>query len=214
MSRSLHRLAVRLRSRPRQRAGPHRFNTVSTGWIVRQTRGPWREISVRSTAIPGRLLPVSRARTPSRCGSAAQVRRRHMTRYRSSDTFAIADAPPNIAIVKTETSFPAATGAPITWKAVASGGPGSARVSLLSTSTAPRTRGRSFRITGLRTPTCGRQARASRARMHSRHGYGVLERLGPTMRGGVRRTFESRTLLPSFAALRLMPARPCPPARR
>ena len=44
--------------------------------------------------------------------------------YRSSDTFAIADAPPNIAIVKTETSFPAATGAPITWKAVASGGPG------------------------------------------------------------------------------------------
>ncbi len=43
---------------------------------------------------------------------------------RSSDTFAIADAPPNIAIVKTETSFPAATGAPITWKAVASGGPG------------------------------------------------------------------------------------------
>ena len=44
--------------------------------------------------------------------------------YRSSDTFAIADAPPNIAIVKTETSFPAATGAPITWKAVSSGGPG------------------------------------------------------------------------------------------
>ena len=44
--------------------------------------------------------------------------------FRSSDTFAIADAPPNIAVVKTDTSFPAATGAPITWKAVASGGPG------------------------------------------------------------------------------------------
>jgi hypothetical protein len=44
--------------------------------------------------------------------------------WRSSDTFSIADAPPNIAIVKSETSFPAGTGAPITWRAVASGGPG------------------------------------------------------------------------------------------
>jgi hypothetical protein len=44
--------------------------------------------------------------------------------WRSSDTFSIADAPPNIAIVKSETSFPAPTGAPVTFKAVASGGPG------------------------------------------------------------------------------------------
>jgi hypothetical protein len=44
--------------------------------------------------------------------------------WRSSDTFAIAAAPPNIAIVKSETSFPAPIGAPITWKVSASGGPG------------------------------------------------------------------------------------------
>ena len=44
--------------------------------------------------------------------------------WRSTDTFSIAAAPPNIAIVKSETLFPTGTGAPITWKAVASGGPG------------------------------------------------------------------------------------------
>jgi hypothetical protein len=44
--------------------------------------------------------------------------------WRSTDAFSIAAAPPNIAIVKSETLFPTGTGAPITWKAVASGGPG------------------------------------------------------------------------------------------
>jgi hypothetical protein len=44
--------------------------------------------------------------------------------WRSSDAFSIAAAPPNIALVKSDTLFPTGTGAPITWKAIASGGPG------------------------------------------------------------------------------------------
>jgi hypothetical protein len=47
-----------------------------------------------------------------------------MAQHGCTDPFSIANPTPNISIVKTETSSPAGSGTPITWKAVAGGGPG------------------------------------------------------------------------------------------
>jgi len=44
--------------------------------------------------------------------------------WRDSESFEIENGPPKVASLTTTTSLPAGTGTPITWKAVASGGPG------------------------------------------------------------------------------------------